>query len=123
MNARTPLPLTVLVIEDDADTSEFLVFLLEASGHNVETAVTGSEGFDRAALPGVDAILLDKRLPDTDGMILCPDLRARVGPTLPIIMMTADSEPDLLVKARKAGATTLLRKPFPRNMLLEALVH
>lgn len=112
---------TILVIEDDHATLEFMKLFLDMAGYQVQTAVSGTQGLVSASSQSIQAILLDRRLPDMDGVRVCAQLRARLGPDLPIIMLTADSEPALEANARAAGVTSLLRKPFLPDTLLQRL--
>ena len=112
---------SILVIDDDEATLEFLDLLLSMSGYQVHTAATGNAGLVQAAVEPLAAVLLDRRLPDVDGVVVCQRLRDDLGPDVPIIMLTADHEPDVEVSARAAGATSFLRKPFEPPTLLDRL--
>jgi DNA-binding response OmpR family regulator len=111
----------VLIIEDDEATREFLALLLISSGYQVYTAPSGHEGLVQASTQPVSAVLLDRRLPDMDGVAVCRGLRERIGSQVPVIMLTADHDSALDAAGQAAGATTLLRKPFPPKMLLDRL--
>lgn len=112
-NART-----VLVIEDDEDTRQFVEELLIMSGYAVLGAATGQAALAQVAAHRIDVILLDRRLPDTDGVTLCPRLREHVDGAVPIILVTADRSPDLEAAARAAGAADFLLKPYlPMDLL------
>ncbi len=113
---------TVLVIEDDEDTRLFVEDLLTMSGYAVVGAACGQEGLAAANVP-VDVILLDRRLPDADGLELCRRLREQRGNEIPVIFLTADRSPQLETEARAAGATDFLHKPFPPDALLERLAR
>ena len=113
---------TILVIEDDEDTRLFVEDLLTMSGYTVVGAASGQEGLAVANLP-VDVILLDRRLPDADGVELCRRLREQRGDEIPVIFLTADRSPQLEAEARTAGATDFLHKPFSPADLLERLAR
>jgi len=83
-----------------------------SSGH---TAVAHAAAF------AYDAILLDRRLPDADGVDVCRWLRERIAGALPIIMLTADRIPELDVAAGAAGTTAFVSKPFEPATLLQTL--
>jgi len=119
---QTPLDSpTILVIEDDAATLEFLEMLLSMAGYNVRTAVSGQTGFVEARDGVPSAVLVDRRLPDMDGVALCQRLRDHIGWNVPIIMLTADHEIGVEAAAHAAGATSFLRKPFQPTVLLDQL--
>jgi DNA-binding response OmpR family regulator len=112
-NART-----VLVIEDDEDTRQFVEDLLIMSGYAVLGAATGQAALTHVAAQRIDVILLDRRLPDADGVMLCPRLREHIDGVVPIILVTADRSPGLEAAARAAGATDFLLKPYlPADLL------
>ena len=112
---------TILIIEDDEATLEFLDLFLSTSGYQVRTAGTGKDGLTLATAHSVEAILLDRRLPDMDGITACERLRNQIRSTVPIIMLTADRDVALESAAREAGATMFLRKPFDPDVLLQGL--
>ena len=97
----------VLLVEDDDDVRRSLALSLADLGYDVVPAATGREAL--AALPGVDAVLLDLTLPDLDGVQLCRRIRAS-GP-VPVIMVTARSGSDEVVAGLEAGADDSVTKP------------
>ena len=102
----------ILVVEDDLDTREFYEDLLRSEDYCVLSASTGQEALAQVAAERVQGIVLDRRLPDFDGVNLCRLLRQRVDPHVPIIFVTADRDPALEATARTAGITDFLLKPF-----------
>ncbi len=115
---------TILVVEDDTDTREFYEFMLQEAGYGVLSAWSGQQARASMALMArlsIDGVLLDYRLPDTIGLELCQDPRAALGPDVPILLVTADSEPMLEARAIAAGATAFLGKPIDPNGLLTLL--
>ncbi len=109
----------ILVVEDDLDTREFYEDLLIAEGYDVLAASTGQEALAHVAAQPVQGIVLDRRLPDVDGVDLCRLLRQRLGARVPIIFVTADRDPDLEATARAAGITEFVLKPFDAAALLD----
>jgi two-component system response regulator MtrA len=109
-------PTGILVVEDDAALARTLRQILTASGYAVWVAASGAEA--RAVLeqrqPGL--ILLDLGLPDTDGLLLTPTLKA-LSPA-PIIILTARSEQVDRVLGLKLGADDFMAKPFDDEELL-----
>lgn len=116
--AESPL---IVIIEDDAATLEYLTMFLELSGYRVQGALSGTDGWHAISREAPQAILLDRRLPDTDGLVLCREIHDRLGADVPLIMMSADAEVGLLAASKVACATHLLRKPFLPQQLLDAL--
>ncbi|MDQ5853491.1 MAG: response regulator [Chloroflexota bacterium] len=112
---------TILVVDDDFDTREFLVLLVDDAGYHVVEAASGAAALAAVAAQPVHAIVLDLRLPDMDGLAVCRHLRADGYPDLPIILVTADQTPGLARRADEAGVTTMLAKPFAPEALLARL--
>jgi DNA-binding response OmpR family regulator len=121
MMPSRPVPATILVVEDDTDTREFYEALLSLAGHLVVSAADARGGLQQMAKQSVDAVVLDRRLPDMDGLAACQHIRAHFGPDLPIIIATANNDPEMRETARALGATDVLRKPFPPDVLLNRL--
>ncbi len=89
-NART-----VLVIEDDEDTRQFVEDLLTMEGYAVLGAATGQAAREQVAAHAIGVTLLDRRLPDAHGVELCRWLRDHIDGGAPIILVTADRSPGL----------------------------
>ena len=98
----------VLVLDDERLVRWSLSQRLRADGFEVTEASTAAEAV-QAAPP--DAAILDYRLPDGDGISVLKKLRA-VDPDLPVIMLTAHTDTDLIVEAIKGGASDYIAKPF-----------
>jgi len=104
---------TLLIVEDDLDTSEMLRVYFEAQGYQVVTAAGGQEalGKCRAELP--DLILLDVRLPDIDGFEVGQSLQEDVRTSrLPVIFVTERRDRDDRIAGLKLGAIDYITKPF-----------
>src|SRR5213594_1815724 len=106
-----PMPPTVLLIEDSADTARLISGALHAaSGHfEVPTASSGRAGMEYLAEHPVDCVLLDYRLPDLDGLECLRRLR-RDHPEVPVVMITGAGSEELAVEAMKLGATDYVVK-------------
>ena len=115
---QPPTHPTILVVEDDAATSEFLVDLLDMEGYATRIAASGKDALAQLAKQSVNAVLLDRRLPDMDGLAVCREIRASIHGTVPIMLLTADYSAELEAAARDAGITDYLPKPFPPDLLL-----
>ena len=115
----------VLVIEDDVEAAEVLAEGLSQSGHQVVAAGDGAGGLEAAAAGGIDVIILDRMLPDGDGLDVLERLRARRDGT-PVVFLTALGEIDQRVRGLKAGGDDYLGKPYALAELLarmEAVVR
>ncbi|MFC7333621.1 sigma-54-dependent transcriptional regulator [Rhodocista pekingensis] len=102
---------TILLVEDTLPLARVYREYLEAEGHQVEQVETGTAALDAAGRPGIGVIVLDLKLPDTDGLDVLKQLRAR-HPDLPVVVVTAHGSISLAVEAMREGAADFLVKPF-----------
>jgi len=107
----------VLVVEDDELMGTSLCRALEASGYATERAISLAAARLLVAEQRPDLVLLDRSLPDGDGLALCAEL-THSGPVLPIIVLTARSEEIDVVLGLNAGAVDYVTKPFRLAELL-----
>ncbi|MGC4094559.1 MAG: response regulator transcription factor [Polyangiaceae bacterium] len=107
----------VLIVEDDGQLGELLGRILNEEGHSLEFATNLVDA--RRALSGerFDIIVLDRMLPDGDGLELCSSLR-NSGNDTPILMLTARTELHDRVAGLRNGADDYLGKPFEVDELL-----
>jgi two-component system response regulator FixJ len=107
----------ICVVDDDGPVREALRMLLSRQGMQVACYASAEIFLSQAKLADVGCLVLDQKMPRTSGLVLLEQLRAR-GLTVPVIMMTGDSDPTLARRAEKAGALVLLHKPFDNENLL-----
>jgi len=110
----------ILVIEDDTEVAEFVVKGLIESGHKVYVATNGREGLVRTKTLSFDAMVIDRMLPDTDGLSILSELRAR-DDTTPVLILSARSDLESRVEGLRAGCDDYLSKPFAFSELLARL--
>ena len=101
----------ILVVEDEKRIADFLCRGLEGAGYAVDAALNGSTAMDRIHAADYDLVVLDRMLPDMDGLEVLERLRSRkVGP--PVLILSARGELDDRVKGLETGADDYLVKPF-----------
>jgi len=103
--------LKVLVIEDDTEMATFIGKVLEDAGHDVERASNGAEGLAKARASDYDALVVDRMLPEKDGLTLLKEFRD-AGGTTPALFLSALGDVQNKVQGLKAGAEDYLGKPF-----------
>ncbi len=108
---------TVLVIDDEESVTEFLREVLEDAGYRVETATDGYRALALVQEVPPDAILLDIRMPDLDGLQVMERIQ-QIDGGLPVILMTAFGTTEMAIQAMKAGAFDYIVKPFNLDELL-----
>jgi two-component system OmpR family response regulator len=117
--------LKLLLIEDDARTADYVRRGLAELGHGCDHAGNGVEGLTAALTIDYDALILDRNLPQLDGMAVLQALRAQ-GRRTPVLVLSARSEVDDRVEGLRAGGDDYLAKPFAFSELvarLEAIVR
>ena len=110
----------VLIAEDDRSVRESLARAMRLEGYEVVTANDGAAALEsiRAAPP--DIAVLDVSMPAVDGLTVCRVLRSE-GSVLPILMLTARTEPSDRIAGLDAGADDYVTKPFDLGELLARL--
>ncbi|GAB2918795.1 response regulator transcription factor [Rheinheimera gaetbuli] len=107
----------ILIIEDDDKVGSFLSRGLKAEGYLTLLQPSGAGIFDIVSQFEPDVIVLDRMLPQTDGLTLCQQLRSQKVNSR-ILILSALSEVDERVKGLRAGADDYLGKPFHFEELL-----
>ena len=108
---------TILVVEDEKNIVDILVFNLKREGYETLEAFDGVAGLQLALDKDPDLILLDLMLPKMDGFEMCRKLREQ-GRTTPVIMLTAREEETDKVRGLELGADDYITKPFSMRELL-----
>ena len=107
----------LLIVEDDARVGEHVAKGLREAGHLVELVADGREGLFRAAGETYDVVILDRMLPQVDGLRILQTMRA-AGDTTPVLILSALGEVDERVKGLNLGGDDYLVKPFALSELL-----
>jgi CheY-like chemotaxis protein len=116
---KTSEPETILIIDDDEAMVDVLARRLKQQGFETVTADTGAAGLAiaRSLLPAL--IVLDLRLPDTDGFTVCQRLVDSAETChIPVIILSGMERPDIVRRSRAAGCSFFVRKPYDPNALL-----
>lgn len=111
---------TILIVEDEADVVDLLRYNLNKAGFSVLIANDGLQGLEMARANRPDVVVLDLMLPGMDGKTVCRSLKKDPETeSLPILMLTAKSEPAERVQGLEIGADDYVTKPFsPRELVL-----
>jgi DNA-binding response OmpR family regulator len=113
----------ILIVEDELHLAQGLLFNLEAEGHEVSAVESGEAALEilMERKERYDAVVLDVMLPGADGFEVADRLRAAHN-YVPILMLTARSRPEDVLKGFASGADDYLPKPFELSILI-ARVH
>jgi DNA-binding response OmpR family regulator len=113
---ETKLMDKILIVEDDLKTSNLLKLYLRQAGYKAEIANDGYTGLELARRMQPDLIVLDLMLPNLDGLDICRLLRTETN--VPIIILTAKSTEDDVLRGLELGADDYITKPFsPREVV------
>ena len=115
----------VLVIEDDREIAAYLLKGLKEQGYTVDHSEDGRNGLFLATSEDYDVLIIDRMLPELDGLTIIQSMRA-AGRTTPILVLSALGEVGDRVAGLRAGGDDYLVKPFAFSELLarvEALVR
>lgn len=119
--ASDPMPETndmkLLIIEDDIENAEYIARGFKELGHVVDSAADGREGLLMAAAGTYDVIIVDRMLPELDGLAVVKTIRG-AGVKTPVLFLTTMSGIDDRVEGLNAGGDDYLVKPFAFAELL-----
>lgn len=101
----------ILVVEDDRQSLDYLVQALAEDGHATETADNGRTGLEKAASGAFDVLVVDRMLPQMDGLAMVHELRA-TGVRTPALFLTALGSAEDRVAGLTGGGDDYLVKPF-----------
>lgn len=107
----------ILAVEDDEEIAQYLCRGLREAGHVVDHAANGRDGLFLATGEHYDAIVLDRLMPQMDGLTLLAALRA-TGATTPVLLLSALGSVDERVRGLRAGGDDYLVKPFALSEVL-----
>jgi two-component system OmpR family response regulator len=106
----------ILVVEDDNEIAGFIGRGLREAGHVVDHAGNGRDGLFLATGEAYDAIVLDRLMPQMDGLSMLAALRA-TGSRVPVLILSALSHVDERIRGLRAGGDDYLVKPFALSEL------
>lgn len=113
-------PMRLLVVEDDREVNQYIAKSLREHGHAVDTAFDGKEGLFLATTEKYDVLIIDRMLPELDGLKIIKTLRVADNHT-PVLILSALGEVDDRVEGLQSGGDDYLIKPFAFVELLARL--
>jgi two-component system chemotaxis response regulator CheY len=113
----------ILVIDDSATVRQQLKQALSQAGFDVLEAVDGQDGVSKiSSNPSIAAVICDVNMPRKNGIELIEEVKAKPEHAqLPIMMLTTEGQPALMKRAKAAGASGWIIKPFKANLLVSAI--
>ena len=113
-------PSLVFVVDDDSSARSGITRLLRTAGHEVRAFASAEEFLDAYDPETFGCLVLDARMPGMSGEELHAELKAR-GVRLPIIVVSADDDPNTRRAAHRMNAAAFFRKPVDGSALLDAI--
>jgi two-component system response regulator FixJ len=110
----------VYVVDDDDAVRDSVAMLLEGAGYEIHTFASGAAFLEVADAAQPGCVLLDMRMPQMNGLEVQEALTRR-GFSLPVIVLTGESDIGIAVRAMKGGAFEFLEKPYDGEALLACL--
>ncbi|MBO3762318.1 response regulator [Ciceribacter sp. L1K23] len=110
----------ILTVDDSASVRMTTKIALSNAGYRVTEAVDGLDGLNKAKADSYDLIVTDLNMPNMNGLQMIEALRqspAHMG--VPIIFLTTESDADMKSRAKAAGATGWITKPFDPESLVK----
>ncbi|MEJ8561279.1 response regulator [Yoonia sp. GPGPB17] len=112
----------ILAIDDSRTIRTLLTATLERAGFAVTTAVDGVDGLEKFQDAAADLVITDVNMPNKDGFGVIDDIRqGNVNRAVPVLVLTTESGTSLKERARKAGATGWIVKPFDDEALVSVI--
>ncbi len=122
LDESIPTANKVLVVDDAPQNLKLLRVILKDAGYQVTEAASGAQALEKLHAEHPDALILDVRMPGMTGYEVSEAVRRDPEfATLPIIMLTALSQPEERIRGIEAGATDFISKPFNKKELLASL--
>lgn len=123
LEVEAPLPLRVLVVDDQVDSAQSLASLLVTAGFVVATAFDGNQALRTADDFRPDFVISDLEMPEMDGCELLARLRERLGPNNKVgyLCLSGSVEPLARARCKEAGFHHFLQKPVGMSELLELI--
>lgn len=108
----------ILIVDDEVHILELIRYNLEANGFEVIQAETGEAALDLIKSSEPDGVILDLMLPGIDGIEVLRQIRQKLAPHLPVVMLTAKNEEIDAVIGLEMGADDYIGKPFRTRELI-----
>jgi CheY-like chemotaxis protein len=111
---------SVLIVDDEPMTRNLLRMMLSYAGYQIYEAEDGLDALEKVEKHAPDVVILDVMMPNMDGIDVCKHFRQNEATAeLPIIMLSAYTQPSAVEAGLAAGANKYLTKPISRQTLLE----
>lgn len=110
----------ILIVDDERDVIEYLADVMDLGGWQTSSAANGVEAVLKVMDGGIDAVIMDIRMPKLDGVNALRIMK-RIQPDLPVIMLTGQAGQGDMYESTRLGAFTCLMKPVEIDKLIETV--
>jgi DNA-binding response OmpR family regulator len=110
---------SILIVDDDNDTTDLLRIILENKEYRVFTANSGEQGIRLLQLYSPNIMVIDLLMPDMDGLNLLQ--KVRQFSNIPILVVSALSRPNIVEQALDSGADDFIVKPMSSSVLVASI--
>jgi two-component system, chemotaxis family, chemotaxis protein CheY len=112
----------ILIVDDSGSIRQSMKYVVEQAGYSVVEAANGKEAL-AVITPQTKLVVTDINMPEMDGIEFIKRVRSGTAPlkTIPIIILTTESQPEMKQKGKDAGATAWIVKPFPPEDIIAAI--
>ncbi len=107
--------MNILVVDDDIAMTELVAMLLQKHGYTIRTSNSARDAIKIITENWADAVVLDLMMPDMDGRAVCK--KVREFSNVPIIILSAFNDPEIVAESLDSGADDYLVKPIPSEVL------
>ncbi|MFO8065293.1 MAG: response regulator [Spirochaetota bacterium] len=112
------MPAKVLFIDDSVSMRQMTSLILSGEGYEVVQATEGREGLEKLT-SDIDLVITDFNMPNMNGAEVIRAIRSgEVNSSVPVLMLTTESEEEKKQEGREAGATAWMTKPFDKDKLI-----
>ncbi len=113
----------ILIVDDSISIRQVLNLTLKGSGYQVTEAIDGVDALEKLKSIKCDLIITDLNMPNMDGITFIRNVKDAASPhrSIPIIMLTTETEQQKREKGKEAGAKAWVVKPFQPQQLLTAV--
>jgi two-component system chemotaxis response regulator CheY len=114
---------SVLIVDDSLTVRQQVMLALASAGYRILEACDGREGVDAVrSHTEIAMVLCDLNMPNMNGLEFLDTIKGdSAGLPVPVVMLTTDGSPDLIARAKRAGAKGWIVKPFQPDLLLAAV--
>jgi len=110
----------ILIIDDDVDLCESITDIVELDAYSTDCAHTAADGLEKVESSFCNIVLLDMKLPDSDGLTVLGNIKQE-SPDTEVIIFTAYAQMDTVISAMDKEAFSFLPKPFEMTYLLTTI--